>query len=77
MSSRVEIPGYMTATVENGRITGFVFNIAANDAGYFGEEIVNLEGDDLDPSEFFEMMTNVIAISSDKKSAFITVELGS
>lgn len=77
MSSLIEIPGYMQAKVENGRITGYVFIIAANDAGYFGEEIINLEGDDLAPSEFFDMVSDTIMTSYDKRSGFITVELGS
>ena len=77
MSSLIEIPGYMQARVENGRITGYVFTIAANDAGYFGEEIINLEGDELTPEEFFDMVSDTIMTSYDKRSGFITVELGS
>lgn len=77
MDSLIQIPGHMEARVENGRITGYVFNIAANDAGYFGEEIFNIEGDELTSEEFFAMVSDTIMTSYDKRSGFITVELGS
>ena len=34
MNSTINIPGTLTAIVKNGRVVSYVFDIAANDAGY-------------------------------------------
>jgi hypothetical protein len=77
MNSVISIPGSMIATVENGRIVSYVFTIAANDAGYFGEACVTCEGDEISDDIFSDLVSNTISVSQDRKTAFISVELGS
>lgn len=82
-SATIQIPGTLTAKIERGRITGYVFNIAANDAGYFGPNFIIISEDIAHSAETSEedfisdAIADSLAISQDRKSAFITVELGS
>jgi hypothetical protein len=76
MNSRIFIPGRLTAKIENGRITGYVFDIAANDAGYFGKFFELIEGDELSDDELSDLIASTTTITQDRKSALITVELG-
>lgn len=66
----------MTATIENGRIVNYVFTIAANDAGYFGEACITYEGDEISDDTFSDLVSDTISVSQDRKTAFISVELG-
>lgn len=74
MATQVQIPGQMIATIENGRITGYTFTPAAADAGYFGPDIFHLEGDKISSEDFFELVSQTLATSQDKKSAFFVAE---
>ena len=47
MNSTINIPGTLTAIVKNGRVVSYVFDIAANDAGYFGPAFITIEGDEM------------------------------
>ena len=76
MNSRIFIPGRLTAKIENGRITGYVFDIAANDAGYFGDAFQIIEGDEMTDNDFSDVVADSLMITQDRKSAFISVELG-
>jgi hypothetical protein len=76
MNSTINIPGRLSAKIENGRITGYVFMIAANDAGYFGPAFNLIEGDELTDDQMSDAISDTLMISGDKQSAFITVELG-
>lgn len=77
MTTIVEIPGQLVARVENGRIKGYSFLALANDAGYFGDNIRVIEGDEIGDIEFFDLVGDTLAISEDRKSAFFTVEFAS
>lgn len=77
MNSLVQIPGTLTATIANGRITGYVFDIAANDAGYFGPALIVIEGDELTEDQMSDVIADSLSISQDRKTAFLAVELGS
>lgn len=48
MTTRVEIPGEVIATYQDGRITALVFVPWAGDAGYFGPAATVFDGDALD-----------------------------
>ena len=69
MTRQVQIPGEMIATIENGRITGYTFSPAAANAGYFGPEIINIEGDKINSEEFFDLVSDSLV-----KSAFFIAE---
>lgn len=77
MNSTVQIPGTLTAKIENGRIVGYVFDIAANDAGYFGPAFVHYEGDEVTDDQMSDAIADSLMFTQDRKSAFISVELGS
>lgn len=76
MNSTIHIPGSLTAKIENGRITGYVFMIAANDAGYFGPAFRLFDGDEVTDEQMSDLIADTLTISQDRQSAFITVELG-
>ena len=76
MNSTIIIPGTLTAKIENGRITGYVFDIAANDAGYFGKTFHLIEGDELNEEQMSDLVADTLMISQDRQSAYMTVELG-
>jgi hypothetical protein len=67
MTTQVQVPGELIATIENGRITGFTFSPSAAYAGYFGPEIINLEGDKISSEEFFDLVSQTLV----KHSYFI------
>ena len=77
MNSLVHIPGRLTAHVVNGRIIGYMFDIAANDAGYFGPAFITEEGPEIDETRMSDLVADSLTISRDRKVAFLTVELGS
>lgn len=77
MNSLVKIPGTLTARVVNGRIAGYSFLISANDAGYFGEPFICIDGDEITHDDFSDMVDDAVTISNDNQSAFILVELES
>jgi hypothetical protein len=64
MTTKVQIPGEMIATIENGRITGYTFSPSAAYAGYFGPEIINVEGDKINSEEFFDLVSDSLVKSS-------------
>lgn len=64
MTTRVQVPGEMIATIENGRITGYTFSPSAAYAGYFGPEIINIEGDKINSEEFFDLVSESLVKSS-------------
>jgi hypothetical protein len=74
MESQIEIPGSLTARIVRGRIVGYTFTPFAAHAGYFGEPIINVEGDQINDTKFFDLVADTMAISQDNKSAFIAVE---
>ena len=76
MNSLIHIPGRLTAQIVNGRITGYVFDIAANDAGYFGPALVVIEGDELTEDQMSNVIADSLSISRDRQTAFVSVELG-
>jgi hypothetical protein len=76
MNSTIFIPGRLTAKIENGRITGYVFDIAADDAGYFGDAFQIIEGDDMTDTDFSDVIADSLMITQDRTTAFISVELG-
>jgi hypothetical protein len=76
MNSTIHIPGSLTAKIENGRITGYVFMIAANDAGYFGPAFRLFDGDEVTDEQMSDLIADTLTISQDRQSAFMTVELG-
>jgi hypothetical protein len=76
MNSTIHIPGRLTAKISNGRIIGYVFDIAANDAGYFGDAFNLIEGDEMTANEFSDLVTGSLMFTQDRKSAFFSVELG-
>jgi hypothetical protein len=70
--TRVQVPGYMIARIQNGEITGFDFTPAAADAGYFGDEINVIEGQDIDSDAFFDLVSNKLVHSPDYQSSSFT-----
>lgn len=73
--TEVVVPGRMTARVRNNRIIGYVFIPAAGNAGYFGEEIHVIAGDDsLRADDFFHMVSQTLMFSQDNTSATFTCE---
>ena len=70
----VEIPGTFSAKVEHGRITGYTFTPHASNAGYFGESILVMDGNDIEPDKFFEMIGPTLMVSNDKSSTTFTCE---
>lgn len=75
LDTEVVIPGRMIARVWNNRIIGYVFIPAAGDAGYFGEEIHVIAGDDsLTPDDFFDMVSRTLMIDQSNTSATFTCE---
>jgi hypothetical protein len=74
MNSQIEIPGMMVARIEDGRITGYTFAPLAAHAGYFGDPIIHLDGDEIADTDFFDLVSNTMSYSQDHKSAFIAVE---
>jgi len=77
MNSTIHIPGQLTAKIRNGRVIGYVFDIAANDAGYFGDAFNLIEGDEMTEDEFSDLVADSLMSTQDCKSAFFSVELGS
>lgn len=76
MKSLVRIPGELTARVENGRIVGYVFDISANYAGYFGPAFIVEEGDEITDDQMSDLIADTLTISRDRQTAFLAVELG-
>lgn len=76
MKSSVRIPGELIARVENGRIIGYVFTIAANDAGYFGPAFIVEEGDEITDDQMSDLIADSLSITQDLQTAFVSVELG-
>lgn len=76
MSSTINIPGTLTAIVENGRVVSYVFDIAANDAGYFGPAFITIEGDEMSDDAISDAITHSVMLSQDGKSGFFSVEVG-
>lgn len=76
MDTQVQIPGYMVATINEttGAISGYTFTPAVADAGYFGNEIIHIEGDKISSEEFFELVSTSLTLSKDEQSTFILVE---
>jgi len=77
VETRVMVPGTMFAHIEDGKIVNYTFTPSAADAGYFGEEIVVLEGDDINSEEFFDLVSESLSITKDKKSAMFACEWAS
>jgi len=74
MKSIVEIPGVMVATVVDERIVGYAFSPHASYAGYFGDDIIVVEGDQLESDEFFEMVRDSLSTTLDEKSTYFSAE---
>ena len=74
MTTRVQIPGDLIATVENGRITGYTFSPAAAYAGYFLPGTNVVEGDEITSDEFFDLVPDTLTVTQDKKSSFFSAE---
>ena len=74
MTTRVQIPGDLIATIENGRITGYTFSPAAAYAGYFlpGENVI--EGDEISSQDFWDLVPSTLTSTQDKKSSFFSAE---
>jgi hypothetical protein len=74
MNSKVEIPGRMIATISHGRMANFTFVPHAANAGYFGPGIEAEDGDDVSADQFFDLVSEALMVSYDKKSAHFTCE---
>ena len=74
IKSTVMVPGTMFAQVEHGKIVNFTFTPAAADAGYFGDEITVWDGDNIEADQFFDMVSQMLNIAQDRKSAFFACE---
>jgi hypothetical protein len=75
LDTEVVIPGRVIARVRNNRIVGYVFIPAAGDAGYFGEEIHVISGDDsLTADDFFDMVSDTLMFDQSNTSATFTCE---
>jgi hypothetical protein len=76
MNSTINIPGTLTAIVKNGRVVSYVFDIAANDAGYFGPAFITIEGDEMSNDAISDAIANSLMLSQDGQSGFLSVEVG-
>lgn len=73
----LRVPGTMYARFADGKLTGFTFTPAAADAGYFGEafEVWHWDGEcTITHEEFSNMVSDVLTISQDQKSAHFVCE---
>lgn len=64
----------MVATIENGRITGYVFSPSAAYAGYFGPEIINVEGDQIGSEDFFDLVPQTLSYGVAGQASFFLAE---
>lgn len=76
MNSTINIPGTLTAIVKNGRVVSYVFDFAANDAGYFGPAFITIEGDEMSDDVFSDAIADSVMLSQDGQSGFFSVEVG-
>jgi hypothetical protein len=75
--TEVLIPGRVIARVRNGRIVGYVFIPNAADAGYFGDEIVVISGDESlekKPNDFFDMVSDSLTFDQSNSVASFVCE---
>lgn len=77
VEATIIVPGTMFAHIEDGKIVNYTFSPSASDAGYFGEEIVVFEGDDINSEEFFDLVSKSLSITKDQKSAMFACEWAS
>ena len=76
MNSTINIPGTLTAIVKNGRVVSYIFDIAANDAGYFGPAFITIDGDEMSNDAISDAIANSLMLSQDGQSGFFSVEVG-
>ena len=74
MTTRVQIPGDLIATIENGRITGYTFSPAAAYAGHFLPGTNVIEGDDISSDKVFDLVTDTLTSTQDQQSSFFSAE---
>ena len=74
MTTTIEITGSLQARVENDRIVGYTFTPYAADAGYFGPDIIHVEGPEIDKEAFFDMVNKTLMFSYDRQTATFTCE---
>lgn len=73
--TEVFVPGQMIARVRYNRIIGYVFIPSAGDAGYFGDGINVISGDEsLTANDFFDMVSDTLMFDQSNTSATFTCE---
>jgi hypothetical protein len=71
--TRVTIPGEFRARVKYGKIVGFDFEPASAYAGYFGPEIIHVDGPEIQAEDLWDMVSAKLSHDYDFKSSVITV----